>query len=407
MRVLIIDPEQGYFRKIAADMAKAGYPLEYAASGKDGLAAIPAKNIEIAIINVHMPDLSGFEIIERLRRDPDYRDLPIIAITEKDELGEKLKAFDLGADDFMVKPLQLEELIARLGILARRGSALKFVRRLEADRQRYSTLIAVHSLRGGVGCTSLAVNLAMAFHEIWQKPTALVDAVLSSGQISMMLNAAPRVTLENYAAEHHVVDAALVEDLCNAHKTGIHYIAAPRFPMSADAFSHQFWPAVTQLMKQNEEFIVVDVPHDFSDSSIQLLTAADFVLLVVAPEMAALRAAVGALEIYDRLDFEPNKVKVVLNHSIQDARLKPNQLEKALGRPISFVLPYDAEAVVRGINLGEPFVLSDPGLAISSGLEDMAYSLSNELYKNIPPAVPSAAWKRVTGRATRPVRPAS
>ena len=137
--------------------------------------------------------MNGFDILTRLRRDSNLSHIPVIVITAKTELGEKLKAFELGADDYLVKPLQPEELVARMRILARRGRAMQIVSQMEKSDDETTTIVAVHSLRGGVGTTSVAVNLALAFNQLWSRPTLLVDAVLSAGQVAMMLNVKPQI----------------------------------------------------------------------------------------------------------------------------------------------------------------------------------------------------------------------
>src|SRR5512145_147379 len=123
MRVLLIDDEQFYYKLIRKPLADADYTLEYAKSGNEGLAKIPAVDPDMLIVDLKLPEMDGFEILERLRRDPKFGHVPVIVITAQDELSEKLKAFDLGADDYLVKPFQPEELAARMGILARRSSA--------------------------------------------------------------------------------------------------------------------------------------------------------------------------------------------------------------------------------------------------------------------------------------------
>ena len=148
-------------------------------------------------------------------------------------------------------------------------------------------------------------------------------------------------------------------------------------------------------MDQNE-FIVADTPHDFSDTSIQILNASSHILLVMAPELSSLRAAANAINIYDKLGFADEKIKIVLSMVTNHSGIKHGQLEKALGRPIPYTVPYAPEEVVRAINFGEPFILSNPDLPISMKIEEMAYQLSDEVYKKLPPAVPSVAWKRVT-----------
>jgi len=399
MRVLLIDDEQLYFKMMVKELEKAGFQLEYARTGNEGLAAVSAKNPEIVIVDLKLPDINGFEIIKRLRDDADFSHIPIIVITGKSEIGDKLQAFSLGADDYMVKPFEIDELVARMGNLARRGNAMKFVRKLEADKDRRTTTIAVHSLRGGVGCSSISVNLALAFQTIWSKRTLIIDSVITSGQVAVMLNALPRVTLENYAEiQPSAIDDAVAEDLSNLHKTGIYFVVASKLPVASDAFSNEFWSKLLELFTRQNEFVVIDTPHDFSDSTIQMLNCASQILLVMGPELSSLRAMGNALNIYDRLGIPESKIKLVLNSTTNQSGIRLSQIEKALGVSISYELPFAGEEVVRAINFGEPFILNNPELPISARIEDMAYALSDENYKNLPPVIPSPAWKRVVDR---------
>ncbi len=399
MQILLIDDEPMYFKMMAKGLEKAGYQLEYARTGQEGLAMIAAKNPDIIVVDLKLPDINGFEIIKRLRDNPDFSHIPIIVITGKRELEDKLEAFALGADDYLVKPFEVDELVARIGILARRGNAMKVVRKMEADKDRKSTVVAVHSLRGGVGCSSLSLNLALAFNNLWSKRTLLLDAVITAGQISMMLNTAPRVTLENYAdSQIGAIDEAVVDDLSNVHKSGLRFAVACKLPVAIDAYSSEFWNRLLELFIHQNEFIVVDTPHDFSDGAIHMLNSASQILLVMGPELSSLKAAGSALNIYDRLGIQDTKFKVVLNMTTNHSGIRQSQLEKALGIPISYVLPYSPDEVVRAINFGEPFILENPEMPISARIEDMAYALSDESYKNLPPAIPSPTWKRVTER---------
>ena len=399
MRILLIDDEQYYFKLLDKPLRSAGYELEYAKTAKEALTSVASKGTDIVIVDLVLPDMSGLDILERLRRDQRYGHIPVVVITSDNKLEDKLKAFEQGADDYLVKPFQPEELVARLRILASRGKALKIVQQMESQSENISTIVAVHSLRGGVGCTSLAVNLAIAYYQLWQRKTLLVDAVLTAGQVAMMLDVAPRITWEQYLGlAPNAITGEDIDQLASSHKSGIYYVASSKTPLAADAFTDEFWRVIFAEFKKRNEFIVVDLAHDFSDMTIQLLNQADWVLLVLAPEVASLRAAASALEIYDRLGFTSEKVKVVLNQTTNNSGIKQAKLEKALERQFDFIIPYDSAEVMRALNFGVPFILENPDLPVSVQMENTAYILSNDFFKNLPPAVPTQTWKRVTAR---------
>ncbi len=118
----------------------------------------------------------------------------------------------------------------------------------------------------------------------------------------------------------------------------------------------------------------------------------------MAPELASLRTAMSAIEIYDRLGLPLDRVRIVLNNNSSNPAIKQAQLEKVLRRPLDFVLPFEAGEVNRALNFGQPFILTNPDLPICLVLEKMAYEMSDDAHKALPPAVPSPTWKRVTSQ---------
>lgn len=398
MRVLLIDDEQFYFKLLKKTLPEAEYNLEYAKSGNEGLSKIPSFEPEMLIVDLKLPEMDGFEILERLRRDPKFSYIPVIVITSRDELSEKLRAFELGADDYVVKPFQPEELLARMGILARRGRAMRLAQK-ETPSAKSASLITIHSLRGGLGCSSIVVNLGLAFHKLWGQPTLLMDGVLTAGQVALMLDAKPTATWENLVGvETENIDDVVVGEMMGSHKSGVRYIASPRYPIAADTFTHDTLKVFLERLKSQNDFIIVDTSHDFSDMTIHMLNMSNTILLVMAPELASLRTTMSALEIYDRLGIPLEKVKVVLNNNSSNPAIKQVQLEKVLKHPIDFVLPFEAGEVNRALNFGQPFILNNPDLPICLVLERMAYAMSDDAHKALPPAVPSATWKRVTSQ---------
>jgi MinD-like ATPase involved in chromosome partitioning or flagellar assembly len=305
----------------------------------------------------------------------------------------------MGADDYLVKPFQPEELAARLGILLRRTEALKSVGQVEIDHKKTSSIVAVHSLRGGVGVSTFSVNLALAFQQLWQKATVLVDGVLVAGQVSLMLNSTPPVTWADFAGlKAAYIDDEVTAKLVQTHPSGVHFIASPITPIAPDSFNDDFWPSILDHLMDKHDFIVIDAAHDFNNVTIHMLDAASHIILVISPEMASLRSAVCALSIYDRLGFAPERVFIAVNQTFDQSGIRQSQIEKVLRRPVDMMIPYVPAEFIRSINFGEPYILKNPDSPISGLYEDAAYWLSNEIHKNLPPVAPTPTWRRVVSR---------
>ena len=397
MKVFLIDDEIMYFKMLKPVLKKAGHIIGYVSSGEMAFKKIAAFNPDVIVLDIRLPDMTGFDIFSRLHDDDHFSNIPVIFVTSYDELESKLKAFDLGAEDYLTKPFIPEELLARLEILARRREYLKLAESSIRVKQKTSNVIAVHSLRGGVGCTSLAINLALSHFQLWQRPTLVVDAVLVSGQVALFLNASPKSTWKQFSDKRvEEIDYYMIRNLVNLHKSGIRYVASPSLPVPFENLNDIF-PITIEELRSQYDTIVIDTPHDFTDISVMSLDAADRILLMLAPEIASLRAAICAIKTYDSLGYDPNKISIVLNSTSQLTGLKEKQIEKSIGRRIDFHLPFSA-SVVKAINTGEPFVGADASSPVSMCVEDLSYVVSREELKIVPPAAPTSTWKNVNKR---------
>jgi pilus assembly protein CpaE len=398
-RVLVIDDDPGILNLVNTALNKRGYDVFTAANGTEGLNRIQDTKPDIVILDKVMPDIDGFEVARRLRREPDFAHVPIVILTGASQLGDKLDAFNAGADDYLTKPFEVDELAARLAALLRRAEAFKAAQTQGLEVVDTARLIAVHSLRGGIGSSSLALNLAYGLTNLWRTPTLLMDMVLSAGQIALMLNEAIKRSWSDLTAfDSANFDMEALEGILNQHRSGLHFIAAPKDPIDAEEVSSELIKRATSLLKPRYEYIIADLPHDFSDISLDTLDTADVILLILAPELVSIRAASVTLNTYSELGFEKEKIRLILNKTIKTSGLTAKQIEEALHHPISMVLPYSPKRFVGAINRGVPLLESHPTDPVSSQIEDFAFRLSKEAHQLIPPPAPGAAWHRVNKR---------
>jgi pilus assembly protein CpaE len=193
-------------------------------------------------------------------------------------------------------------------------------------------------------------------------------------------------------------DIDALEGILNHHSSGLHFIAAPKDPIDAEEVGSDLLRRATTLLKPRYEYIVADLPHDFSDVTLDTLEAADVVLLVLAPELVSIRAASVTLNTYNELGFGQEKIRLILNKTISVSSLNAKQIEEALHQPISLVLPYSPKRFIGAINRGVPLLESDPTDPVSGQIEDFAFRLSKESHQLIPPPAPGEAWQRVSQR---------
>lgn len=395
-KILIVDDDPMMVKLVQISLSKVGYTIVTAADGVEGLRKAKKETPDLIILDIMMPGIDGFEVARRIRRDPNINKIPILVLTAKSDARNKVQAFSIGVDDYITKPFEIKALVARVSALLRRFDLVKKDQFGEVSKGR---LIAVHSLRGGLGCSSLAVNLGIGLFNLWSLPTILLDNVFTSGQVTLMLDTPVHRTWADFAeiAGADYSDDVLYSSI-TVHGSGLHFLAAPSDPVEADKVDHFAVKAAVSTLRTRYEYLVADLAHDFSNTTLEVLEAADQVLLLLSPEIISVRLAAMAIRVYDELDFHSNKVQLILVRDAARSLLKIPEIEQALHHSITHVIPYSPAAANRAIASGVPFIVRDPMNPLSSAIEDLAYFSSKPTHQEILPSRPSETWQRVNSR---------
>jgi pilus assembly protein CpaE len=347
-----------------------------------------------------MPDMNGYEVVSQLRRDPIFAHTPILILTANIDLENKLKAFERGADDYLGKPFNPEEFQARIRVMVQHSEIAKTARTLVGvTDQVESHTIAVHSLRGGSGCSSIALNLGLGLNALWERPTLMIDGVLIAGQIALMLNESSKRTWADLIPDQAGnYDEISIQSIISKHETGLHYVASPAYPVDAEGITPKAVGFLLGWAKEQYDYIVIDVSHNFNNVALPMLDTADIILLVVSPEMASIRAAAAAINTYEQLSYPAEKIYLILNWTFQRQGLPQKQIENALKKKISLVIPFAPDIFIGAINMGKPILANKFDHPVGVVLENAAYQLSQEQHRNYPPIKPTETWKRVAQR---------
>ncbi len=404
MRILAVDDDPMALKLVTVALSRAGYEVLTARDGEEALARIEGIQPDLVILDVMMPRMDGYEVCRRLRSKPSTAVIPVMMLTATGTLESKIAGFDAGSDDYMVKPFEPAELEAHVRALLRRRGVPSGVG--IAKPELGCKTIAVFSLRGGVGVSTLASNLALGLRHIWDVPTVLVDMVLTCGQSALMLNLPLHTTWANLARIPYTdmpiplsdVEMAMVNQTLLTHSSGVRVLAAPPTPAQGEEMTAERVTHVLTLLRRQVDYLVLDLPHDFRDTTLTGLDAAQQIVYVTAPEVASVHAASRAIEVFEDLGYARSKIFLALNWVFQSRGLPRKDIEAALKRPVDMVIPFASEPLVNAINTGMPPILGSGHDALTALLEDLTFALSKDEHKLRQPSSPTAAWKRVARR---------
>jgi pilus assembly protein CpaE len=395
-RILVVDDTELNLKMVGAILQKDGYEVVTARNGLEALEVIKTKPPALAILDVMMPDMDGYTLCERLRENSITGKIPIIILTALSGVEDKIKAFDSGADDFLAKPFEPQELRARVKVLLRRVSERESIQTNEVTGK----VIAVFSLRGGVGVSMLSSNLAASLSQIWGTPTALVDLAFLNGQSALLLDLPLRNTWADLRrSPANEMDMDLLNSVLLRHDAGVHVLASPRRPEDAEGISGEYVQRAIELLRTHYHYIVLDLPHDFNETTLTGLDMADQILLMLTPETASVRCAANALGTFEQLKYPADHTTLVLNWPFKGKGLPRAGIEGALKKELGVVIPYAGDAVVASIMYGKPSALQTPLDPLGAFLEDLAYLYSKDEHKQNPPENAGEGLKRVKERA--------
>ncbi|MCK6626312.1 MAG: response regulator [Anaerolineae bacterium] len=395
-RIFVVDDDVVSLKLSTAVLKQAGYDVLTAQRGSEALQRIDQIRPDLLILDLNMPDMTGYEVCQKLRSNPRYAHLPILMLTGANTLEEKVKGFEVGVDDYLVKPFQPVEFQVRVKSLIRRSVTTPIA---AAAPKPVSKVVALCSLRGGVGVSTLAIDLALSLVQIWQLPAVLLDLALIGGQDAVMLN----LPLRNSWGDLGRLDPAEIEieqvqRALLAHPSGLYVLAAPHLLEQGERVTAEHVSRVIALLKERYHYLVLDLSHNIQKTTLVALDAADQILIVMTPELASVYVTARTLAMFEGLGYSRDNIFLILNSTFQHHALARSDIEAALKHPINLVVPFASDLLINAINTGVPVMAKSPEHPFGVLIEDFAYSLSKDEHKLLQPPTPSPAWKRVTQR---------
>jgi pilus assembly protein CpaE len=394
-KILVVDDEPITRKMVSTILEKNGFSAATAENGRDCLRQLPSLKPDLILLDVMMPEMDGYETCREIRSDPDTANLPIIMLTALDSVEQKVKGFETGADDYLPKPFNTEELLAHINALLR----IVQTQSPKKDDASAPTTLAVFSLRGGAGVTSISVNLAAGLAQLWDVDVSLVDMVPVAGQSALFLNQTLKTTWSDLAHKNLAdIDDHLVMPVLLPHPSRVFTLASPLKPEDSDLITSQTTEKVISTLSSLFSYVVMDLPHNLSDVTLTCLDQADVIILVLQPEIASIRAGKMALDIFHALNYTHKRIFYVLNWTFPRLGLALEDIERFTKHKIDLVIPYAPDEFIAGLNYGKPPVLAAPDKPIGAIFEELAFTLSSESQRNLTPKKPTPSWTRIYER---------
>ncbi len=361
-----------------------------AASGKEAVALADKLRPDVVIMDINMPDMDGITATEHIRQRVPYAQ--IVILTVQDDPNYMRRAMLAGARDFLSKPPTIDELVSavqRAGQFAREeferlgtassGSVAVERQSLGGVPGARGKIITFYTPKGGLGTTTLAVNLGVALHAE-DTPVVVVDGKLRFGDVVLLLNEHGKHTVADLAPRANALDADVVESvLITCEATGMKVLAAPTHLEEADQVTGEQFGQVLRFLKSLFEYVIVDTSSALDDITLAALDASDLVVTLVGQDIPSIKDARLFLDWMRSLDVPDNRIFLVMNRFDKRIGITPERVGESFRHEVDAVVPEDFRHVLPAINKGRPVLETSRGAPISRGIVKMAELIRRRL----------------------------
>jgi len=364
-----------------------------ASSGAQALQLAAELMPEVVLMDINMPDMDGIAATERL--SAEVPDAAVIMMSVQGEADYLRRSMLAGAREFLVKPFSSDELTASIRQVYAREQE-KQSRRAAAPvmastngtgpvaptgggGDRDGQIVAVFSPKGGVGRTTIAVNMAIAAATELGKSVVLMDGSFQFGDVGVLMNLNPKnKSIADLVPELEAGEPESLDTFVINHSAGVRVLLAPPSPEMAELITPTAVRRVLEALRTQHDLVIVDCTSWFNETTLAILDAADVILTILSLEITSIKNMRLFLEVADQLGYEHGKVKLVLNRADSSLGIRVTDVENSIGRKVDHTIVSDGRSVVYALNRGVPFFLSNREAEVSQDVLRLAQVVAGE-----------------------------
>lgn len=363
-KILIIDDDVDTLKLVGLMLQKQGYEISAASNGALGLAKALEDHPALILLDVMMPDMDGYEVTRRLRKNPVTAAIPILMFTAKTQLDDKVTGFEAGADDYLTKPTHPTELQAHVRALLGRspqkesGSAAVTVM-----KEQFGYVIGVIAARGGLGVSTVAVNLAASLYSRTQSEVILAELTPGRGTLGLDLGLPNQKGLTDLLQINPTeITREKVQSALVAHNSGVKFLLASDDPRDMALTSQvQNFEALVTRLSTLAKFVVLDLGAGLPLFSQKILNLCRERVVVVEGIPNSILHTKRLIDSIADLNIDRKNISVVLNNRQRvEMQIPWTQVQEALGHPISTTFTPAPELFIQAMRTKTPAVISQP-----------------------------------------------
>ncbi|MCJ7724545.1 MAG: response regulator [Anaerolineales bacterium] len=393
-RVLIVDDDaetRENIRKLLSFESDVNV-VGTARTGREAIQLSQEFEPDVVLMDINMPDMDGIATTEAIRLKQPV--VQIVILSVQGDPNYMRRAMLAGARDFLIKPPMGDELISairRAGLMAQQERKKNTQAHVapRAGGQSIMTpgtasqgkIITVYSPKGGTGCTTVAVNLAVALNNN-ETRVVIVDGNLQFGDVTVFLNEQAKNSIADLASRADELDPEIVEDVMIKHAaSGLRVLAAPVRPEYADTVTGNQLTKILKYLRHLFAYVVVDTTPMLTDITLAAIDTSDVVILITTQDIPALKSARLFLDLSQTLGIERERIIFVMNRYSKRIAITSEKVSENLKQEILTVIPLDENVVIPATNSGIPFVLSNKAQPSARGIFTLAENVRGVLSK--------------------------
>jgi pilus assembly protein CpaE len=323
---------------------------------------------EIGIVGLDADPERALRLVEQVAQSVPQCDILVTSSSSDGNLI--LQAMRAGAKEFLIWPIRLEDLLAAIGRISER----RFGR--GDNKPRGCQVIAVAGTSGGVGSSSLAVNLACAFAAREKNSVVLVDLDLALGDADVLLDTLPDYTIADLAQNINRLDYTLLKRSLTRHGSGVYLLPRPMQLEEIPLVTPEEFQRIVGLLKATFTHLVIDLSKAYSPLDLIALEMANHILLVTQLELASLRNVVRLLASFKQTEGLTEKVKIIVNRvGLDSGHISLKKAQETIGQEFYWQIPNDYRTMIEARNNGIPLIELAPRAAVTQAIVALAESL--------------------------------